>query len=159
MPELSDSVQEFKGPYELDEQIGFLLRKALQRNTEVFFSLMPSELTPTRFAVLAKLYEMGSLSQNELGRHTAMDVATTKGVVERLGKLGFVQTQKDPKDARKLIIKLTQTGEDTYSSITQTALEVSAKTLGALSHEDAALLIALLKKMNITATSGDKTIE
>lgn len=152
-------MQEFNEPYQLDEQIGFLLRKALQRNSEVFFSLMPSELTPTRFAVMAKLYEMGSLSQNELGRHTAMDVATTKGVVERLGKLGFVQTEKDPKDARKLIIKLTQTGEATYSSITQTAMKVSALTLEPLSPEDSRLLVALLKKLNKTATNSDKTVE
>jgi len=42
---------------------------------------MRSDLTPTRFAAMAKLLEHGSLSQNELGRMTAMDIATIKGVV------------------------------------------------------------------------------
>lgn len=131
----------------LDEQIGFLLRKALQRNSEIFFSLMRSELTPTRFAVMAKLKEMGSLSQNELGRHTAMDVATTKGVVERLKKLDLVKTSQDPHDARKHIIKLSDTGEKMISSITDTACEVSSKTLDPLTGNEALMLNALLQKL------------
>ena len=148
-----------KASYQLDEQIGFLLRKALQRNSEIFFSLMPGELTTTRFAVMAKLNEMGSLSQNELGRHTAMDVATTKGVVERLRKLGLVQTQQDPHDARKHIIKLTGIGEKMYSSITEKACEVSAKTLESLTISEALTLTVLLQKLTEQTYSTDKTIE
>jgi DNA-binding MarR family transcriptional regulator len=148
-----------KASYLLDEQIGFLLRKALQRNSEIFFSLMPGELTTTRFAVMAKLNEMGSLSQNELGRHTAMDVATTKGVVERLRKLDLVQTQQDPNDARKHIIKLTGVGEKMYSSITGKACEVSAKSLESLTSEEALMLTALLQKLTKQICPADNPLE
>jgi len=152
-------VTDHHSPYLLDEQIGYLLRQALQRNSEIFFSLMPGELTPTRFAVMAKLDEMGSLSQNELGRHTAMDVATTKGVVERLRKLDLVQTEQDPNDARKHIIKLTGTGEKMYGSITGKAFEVSAKTLEALTCSEAQVLTALLQKLTEPALTVNITSE
>ena len=49
--------------YKLDEQIGYLLRLANQRHLEIFSEHMPT-LTPTQFSVLARLYEVGQLSQN-----------------------------------------------------------------------------------------------
>ena len=70
-------------PYVLERQVGFVMRRAVQRHIAIFSSLIP-ELTPTQFAALAKLCELGQASQNELGRLTSMDAATIKGVVDRL---------------------------------------------------------------------------
>ena len=56
------------GRYVLDEQVGFLLRVAMQRHTSIFTSRMIDGLTQTQFAALAKLYEVGPCSQNHLGR-------------------------------------------------------------------------------------------
>ena len=69
--------------YRLDDQIGFLLRRANQRHLSLFAEVIP-ELTTTQLAALAKLHEQGAMSQNQLGRATAMDAATIKGVVGRL---------------------------------------------------------------------------
>ena len=69
--------------YVLERQVGFVMRRAVQRHIAIFSSLIP-EMTPTQFAALAKLCELGQTSQNELGRLTSMDVATVKGVVDRL---------------------------------------------------------------------------
>ena len=55
-------------PYVLDEQVGFLLRVAMQRHTAIFMSQMVDGLTQTQFAALAKLLEVGPCSQNHLGR-------------------------------------------------------------------------------------------
>ena len=60
--------------YVLEEQIGFLLRCAHQRASEMFNAVMgPFGVTPRQFAALAKLDDLGSVSQNQLGRLTAMD--------------------------------------------------------------------------------------
>ena len=67
--------------YVLDAQVGYLMRLANQRHSSLFQDTMPFNLTATQFAALVKLYENGTCSQNELGRQTAMDVATIKGVV------------------------------------------------------------------------------
>ena len=69
--------------YRLDEQVGFLLRRVNQRHLSVFAEVI-TEVTTTQFAALAKLAELGPMSQNQLGRATAMDAATIKGVVGRL---------------------------------------------------------------------------
>ena len=68
--------------YLLDDQVGFILRKANQLHASIFSNLIPNDLTPTKFSALAKLYELGSLSQNELGRFIAMDAANIKGVID-----------------------------------------------------------------------------
>ncbi len=56
--------------YRLEDQIGFILRKASQRHLSIFAELVP-DLTSMQFAALAKLFELGPVSQNGLGRETA----------------------------------------------------------------------------------------
>src|SRR3972149_5970130 len=68
-----------EGRYVLDEQVGFLLRVAMQRHTAIFTARMIEALTQTQFAALAKLYEVGPCSQNHLGRLIYLDAATIKG--------------------------------------------------------------------------------
>src|ERR1700744_3694366 len=99
-------------PYLLDEQVGFLLRQASQRHTAIFAARMIEDLTPTQWAALARLNERGACSQNLLGRLTAMDAATIKGVVDRLVSRGFAETHSDPRDSRRLTIALTAAGRD-----------------------------------------------
>ena len=89
------------GRYVLDDQVGFLMRVAMQRHTSIFTSRMIEGLTQTQFAALAKLYEVGHCSQNYLGRLIYLDAATIKGVVDRLYLRGFVTALNDPKDRRR----------------------------------------------------------
>src|SRR5262245_62040357 len=96
--------------YRLDDQVGFILRQAAQRHTSIFVALMVEDLTPTQFAALAKLAEVGPSSQNKLGRLTAMDGATIKGVIDRLTKRGLTETSPDPDDGRLLVVALTDLG-------------------------------------------------
>ena len=78
--------------YVLEDQVGFLLRCAHQRATEIFNAVMGGfGVTPTQFAALAKLDDLGSVSQNQLGRLTRMDPATISGVVGRLIARGYVR--------------------------------------------------------------------
>ncbi|MTI02946.1 MarR family winged helix-turn-helix transcriptional regulator, partial [Roseibium sp. RKSG952] len=75
--------------YLLDSQVGYLLRLANQRHASIFQSHTLEGLTPTQFAALVRIAELGKCSQNRLGRLAAMDVATIKGVVDRLKQKGF----------------------------------------------------------------------
>ena len=136
-----------KKTYILEHQIGHVLRKVSQRHTSIFSSEMPSDLTPTRFAAMAKLLELGPLSQNELGRLTAMDIATIKGVVDRLRVRKFVESKKDPKDARRQLIKLTRKGEAVILAAIPDALEVTRRTVEALTKAETKELSKLLTKL------------
>ncbi|MBA4324347.1 MAG: MarR family transcriptional regulator [Rhodobacter sp.] len=132
--------------YRLDDQIGYVLRRVTQRHLAIFAAAIP-EVTTTQFAVLARLAEIGPQSQNHLGRETAMDAATIKGVVDRLAKLGLVATNSDPADRRRLTVSLTAAGETLFADRVPTALSVSADTVSPLSPDEARLLMDLLLRL------------
>ncbi|MCU0828321.1 MAG: MarR family transcriptional regulator [Tabrizicola sp.] len=133
-------------PYRLDDQIGYVLRKVTQRHLAIFAAAIP-EVTTTQFAVIARLAQIGPLSQNHLGRETAMDAATIKGVVDRLSRLGYVATTSDPDDRRRLTVTLTEAGAALFAARAATALQVSGETLQPLSAADQQTLMTLLSRL------------
>jgi len=133
--------------YVLDEQVGFILRQVNQRHAAIFAASGMDDLTPTQWAALAKLREQGTCSQNLLGRHIAMDAATVKGVVQRLIRRGYVETDPDPTDARRVVLKLSPSGETAYERITETAHRITQETLSPLTPAERDTLVALLKKI------------
>ena len=133
--------------YALDRQVGFMLRLAQQRHTTIFASLMIEELTTTQWAAIAKLKEIGPSSQNLLGRLTAMDGATIKGVIDRLTRRGFTSTKPDPADGRRLLVELTGQGDALYERAKSIAKDITTKTLAPLSPDERAELLSLLSKM------------
>lgn len=132
--------------YRLEEQIGFKLRLANQKHLEVFARMMP-DVTPTQFAVLAKLLEEDTISQNQLGRLVGMDAATTKGVVDRLRAKGFVRRTKSTSDMRRLEISLTAEGRAFGEQAVMTASEISAATAQNLNRRELERLLELLDKL------------
>lgn len=134
--------------YVLDEQVGFLLRVAMQRHTAIFTSHMVENLTQTQFAALEKLYENGPCSQNHLGRLIFLDAATIKGVVDRLGVRGFVTAMSDPSDRRRRAVALTDRGRDVIEEAQRVAGSITAETLEPLSAEERRTVVRLLKKLS-----------
>ena len=133
--------------YHLDEQFGFILRQVSQRQTAIFAEMIPEGLTATQFATVARLYEMGSCSQNRLGRLTSMDAATIKGVIARLAKRGLAETWTDPEDSRRLLVGLTTEGRALAERAFPKAFEITDKTLEPLSGRERKLLMELLVKL------------
>ena len=132
--------------YILDDQIGFVLRRVTQRHLAIFTDAIP-EVTTTQFATLAKLAEMGPLSQNLLGRLTAMDAATIKGVVDRLRKQGLIETTADPDDRRRLTVSLTDAGRALFERAVPAAQAITERTLAPLSDEERQALQVILLKL------------
>lgn len=136
-----------KPAYVLDEQIGFILRQVWQRHAMIFARDIGINLTPTQWAALAKLAETGPCSQNQLGRLTAMDVATIKGVIDRLTARGLTETSPDPEDGRRLLVSLTRAGQQLAEKATPSALAISRETLAPLDAKERELLMGLLSKL------------
>ena len=97
--------------------------------------------------MLAKLYEAGPSSQNRLGRSTAMDAATIKGVVDRLIERGLIETRQDPSDARRRVIALSDAGRRLVEACIDHARAISRETLDPLTPTERDALIALLRKL------------
>lgn len=132
--------------YNLDDQVGFILRQASQRHGAIFAARFGA-VTATQWAALAKLAKTGPTSQNHLGRLTAMDVATINGVVDRLAKKGLVSSRNDPRDARRLLLALTAEGEAYVAEMLAAGFEVTRETLAPLTAGEAETLVELLRKL------------
>src|SRR5215472_837603 len=144
---LKKSIRPSRPPYILDEQIGFILRQVWQRHAAIFARDIGINLTPTQWAALAKLTETGPCSQNQLGRLTAMDVATIKGVIDRLTARRLTETSSDPEDGRRLLVSLTRAGQQLAEKTAPNALAISRETLAPLDTMEREALFALLNKL------------
>lgn len=140
--------------YDLSSQIGFRLRLAMQRHTEIFFNTMELGLTQAQYASLAQLYRVGSCSQNQLGRSVALDSASIAGVVNRLKRNGLVTSMRDEVDRRRMTISLTDKGRALVEQAIPLALDANETTLSMLDEAERVMLVHLLRKL--ACDEGDK---
>lgn len=134
--------------YVLDEQIGFVLRRANQRHMTIYAERM-DRLTPQQFSTLYRLaVSPGPQSQNALGRSAAMDAATTKGVVNRLQARGLITTQKDKEDRRRLLLSATEEGRALIAECMPVMQSITEETLKPLSKTERRRLLDLLEKIS-----------
>jgi len=137
-----------EGFYTLEDQAGFLLRRANQRHTEIFQNLFgKSGLTALQFSALVKIRDEGRVSQNQLGRLTHMDPATIMGVINRLTKRGLIRRGSDSTDKRKTVLMLTADALQLIESLESTAHQVTARTLEPLSPGEQKTLLRLLSRL------------
>ena len=134
-------------PYVMEEQVGFLMRVAMQRHTSIFMSQMVHDLTQTQFAALAKLVEVGTCSQNHLGRLIYLDAATIKGVIDRLRMRKLVAVQLNPKDRRRSMVSATKNGYRVASDAVKIAHQITTETLVPLRPPEQRRIVRLLRKM------------
>ena len=144
-PTLAD--RPIAAPYVLDKQVGFILRQVYQRHAALFAEHFGDDVTPMQWAAIAKLAETGACSQNLLGRLTAMDVATIKGVVERLARRGLVETRPDPTDRRRIVVSLTPAGHETFERMAPVAVAITDETLAPLGPTEREDLVQLLDRL------------
>lgn len=134
--------------YRLEDQIGFLLRRAHQRHGAVFQARIgDAQVTPTQFAALVQLLHHGELSQNHLGRLTAMDPATIQGVIRRLRQRDLIVVGTDPDDRRRARIALAPAGEALLARLLPNGPRVATATLEPLSEDERDILLHLLRKL------------
>jgi MarR family transcriptional regulator, lower aerobic nicotinate degradation pathway regulator len=134
--------------YRLDDQVGFLLRRAYQRaSANLVDEIGAYDLTPAQFATLARLYERGTVSQNLLGRLVAMEPANIRDVVLRLKKRRLVTTKRDSADGRLILVGLTPKGFSLIQDLAPIEVECTSKTLAALNENERKLLYDLLRRL------------
>lgn len=135
--------------YRLDDQIGFLLRKAHQAHIAICVEKLGNLLTPVQFSTLYRLStEPGPVSQNALGRMVAMDAATTKGVVSRLKERGLVLSRADRTDKRRHLLSTTENGRALLAETVPLMREITRQTLAPLEPYEQDMLLALLRKIS-----------
>ena len=138
--------------YTVESQVGFLLRRAYQRQTAIWQACMAEgvgekELTPRQFTALVKVVTNGRVTQNQLGRMAAMDPATIQGVVRRLVARGLVARALDPMDRRTAVLTPTEAGHALAGRGVAHARRASEVTLAPLDPAERRTLLGLLARM------------
>ena len=145
----SQAAQDVVSRYEVSEQIGHLLRKAYQRHLAIFSqTINDPQLTAVQFAVLSASRRLGPSSMSDLGKATAIDAATVRGIIERLRVRELIELQTNPDDRRKVTVQLTRAGASLVEQITPTALRISELTMGELNEAEQVAVLYLLRKLS-----------
>jgi MarR family transcriptional regulator, lower aerobic nicotinate degradation pathway regulator len=134
--------------FHLEDHVGFLLRRAHQRHVALFLEAVEtSALTPTQFAALYKAVEIGQVTQNRLGRLTAMDPATIQGVVRRLAARALLRCTRDPMDRRTVVLAPTEAGVALITRAVACAQRAHEAALAPLNRAEQDQLLALLRRL------------
>lgn len=130
----------------IDNQLCFPLyacSKEIVRRYKPF--LEEIDLTYTQYITMMVLWEKKEINVKELGKQLFLDSGTLTPVLKRLEQKNLISRQRDSRDERNLIVRLTAEGE----LLKEKAVKIPGKMAGcvSLSEQDAAELYQLLHKV------------
>lgn len=96
-----------------------LLHSADLIQEQLRLELLPLNLTPHQARVIKALNAIGPVSQINLAREFGITAASMSTMTTRLIRLGFINTEKDPNNAKRNLLSLTDDGIGLIDGITQ----------------------------------------
>ncbi|MGI6217912.1 MAG: MarR family winged helix-turn-helix transcriptional regulator [Coriobacteriales bacterium] len=106
-------------------------------------------LTLSQFGVLEALYSKGSLPVGKVKDLVLSSDGTIPLIVRNLEKAGYVSTEKDPGDARRKILNLTEEGRAVVKPVIAENDKALAGELSDWSSDEKAQLIRVLRKHSV----------
>ena len=124
-----------------------LMRAAESVTVRIHRHLSDTGLTISQFAVLEALYQLGPLSQREIGEKILRSSGNITMVIDNLEKNGLVKRKRNKADRRFFIVHLTAKGFSLINKIFPPHAAVIAKDLGILTAAEQDALGRLCKKL------------
>jgi DNA-binding MarR family transcriptional regulator len=90
----------------------------------------------------------GIMPLTRVGAATAIDPATLRGVISRLGERDLIISQNDEMDRRQRLVSLTPKGRDLVARLLPDAIEITRETLSPLNPAEVLAIGFLLKKLS-----------
>ena len=132
----------------LDDHVGVALRRAYQHAVaNLTARIARFDLSPLEFSVLVRLHDIGSWTQNSLGRSIFMEPANIAALVRRLAERGLVTREPDPDDRRAIRVSITPAGIELLAVARTEADAANTHTLSVLEPAERAELMALLRRL------------
>lgn len=124
------------------------VRRLLSRHGRLWAHQVSADHTSIQFGLLLCLARSADgLSQSEIAEQLAVDRATLTELVRRMSAQGHVTVSRDPRDGRRRVATLTDTGRDLLMDLYQPALEVNERLYDPLTDEEADQLTGLLRRV------------
>lgn len=143
------STTQTPGDYRVTDQVGHLLRRAYQRHTAIFQSVVPAnKLGAAQFVVLCAVRDHAGATMADIVQATAMDEPAVRGIVERLKWTDLVTVAHEPGDKRHATVTLTALGQTTVTDTLPHAQQISELTFGDLDDSERQQLTSLLRRIS-----------
>jgi MarR family 2-MHQ and catechol resistance regulon transcriptional repressor len=123
--------------------------RSMQRHAERSFEGM--ELCTSDFAILETLLNRGPQPVNTIGRRIHLTSGSVTTAVDRLETRGYVVRRSDTNDRRTRIVALTPTGKKCIDGIYGRHRAAMDRAADGLTKSERAALIALVKKLGLSA--------
>ncbi|MEZ5646443.1 MAG: MarR family winged helix-turn-helix transcriptional regulator [Burkholderiaceae bacterium] len=135
--------------YRVTDQVGHLLRRAYQRHTAIFQSVVPaSKLSAAQFVVLCAVRDQEDATVRDIVQATAMDEPAVRGIVERLKWTDLVTVVHEPGDKRNATVSLTDLGRAMVEDTLPHAQQITELTFGDLDATERQQLTDLLRRIS-----------
>lgn len=134
--------------------MGHLLRRAYalaRKNTADALDGL-GDISPVQASALLTLAD-GAMTQAALSRRIDMEPANTHGLIKRMAAAGLIDARPDPANRRLVLVALTDAGSALTPRIEERLGHSTEATLAALSPDESATLLALLRRL-IAGTPG-----
>jgi MarR family transcriptional regulator, temperature-dependent positive regulator of motility len=135
------------------EHPGHLLRRAVQAMNVLWDEEVSHTITSPQFAALNALYSKPGMDQRTLGRRISLDRSTVAEVVARLSARGLIRTERDARDGRRKVIKLTNKGLSALRQLIPRTHVMTGRLVGAL---DAPGQAELLRLLTVVVTDAEE---
>lgn len=117
-------------------------------------ALLPQGITIPQLHLLAVLVSAGgTLPSTRIARHMVKEAQTITGLVDRMERAGWLDRHGDPKDRRKTLVSLTNSGVKKFQEAFPVANEVGVNLFSVLSDEELAGLRVAIDKLREAALS------
>lgn len=109
--------------------------------------LLNDEITSSQRIILVSIYEHKSCTVGAIAKENRVSAPTVTGLVDRLLKGGYVCRGHDSADRRKVIVRLTDKGNDVVKKFLRTVRKRWAGILTGLNNKEREVFAAILKKL------------
>lgn len=132
----------------LTGQIGHMARLAFAA-VRVHFQKCVNDhgLSPGDFAVLSLLHGNPDTNQRRLAEAIYVSPPNLAVVLDRLGRRGLIQRNRNPADKRTHVLRLTEAGESLYEEAARTVDALETEAASVLAPAERAELLRLLRKV------------
>ncbi|MDR7002923.1 MarR family transcriptional regulator [Neobacillus niacini] len=130
------------------EQLNALISEAhaLNVRTAATFDVT---LQPAAFLIVRWLFSHGPTNATTLAESTAMDRSSISRLIGQLKGLGYVKSERHPKDRRGVLLSLTELGHDKTTKALKEKEAIFYERISSLTDSELKVYIEMLKSLTI----------
>ena len=119
-----------KKEFKLDNQLCFRLYTASRLLSQAYHPLLSEHgLTYPQYLVLLVLWEKDAQPVNDIAKRLFLETNTVTPLLQRMEKEGILVRRKGEKDARQMIVSLTEKGQDLQQKLADVPFFVGSSVL------------------------------